>query len=68
MSVTASPQAKDTILEIVRKQSPRPTELLELLQATLSYREVQDTLALLLDTGEIEMGSDRRLRVPQVAA
>jgi hypothetical protein len=66
--MTSSSRAKESVLDIVRTQSPRPTELLELLQVKLSYREVQDTLALLLDTGEIEMGADRRLRVPQVTA
>jgi hypothetical protein len=68
MTSSVSSDTKNLVLDLVRTNSPRPSELLEQLHDTLSYHDVQDALAVLLDSGQIEMGPDRRLHVPQVAA
>jgi hypothetical protein len=55
--------AKTRVLAVVRDQQPRPTELLDLLQAELAYSSVQRARSELLDAGELELSSDRHLRI-----
>jgi hypothetical protein len=69
MTSSVSADIKNRLLDLVRTKSPRPTELLTLLlKNDVSYSDVQDALALLLDSGEIEMDADRRLHIPPAAA
>ena len=68
MIYAVTPAVRNRILTMVREHTPRPTELLTLLQHELSYRDVQDALSELLDNGEIVLDSERHLRVPPVAA
>ena len=58
----ASPDVIESVLERIRNESPRPTELLQLLPE-FSYEEVQDALSELLESAEVELASDRRLHV-----
>lgn len=60
-------QTRDEVVRVVRENSPRPTELLKLLESRMSYRDVQDALAELLETGEVTLDSDRRLIVKSAA-
>jgi len=55
------------VLALIDKNSPRPTELLEIAK-DLSYSEIQDVIAELLDSGQIELDADRRLRSRKSAA
>jgi hypothetical protein len=64
-SGAGDPQAR--VLQLISSKSPRPTELLQLLKEELSYREIQDAVRALLDSGYIELGSDRQLRVTKIA-
>ncbi len=61
-------ETRDEVVGMVRKHSPRPTELLKLLEERMSYREVQDALAELLESGEITLDSERRLIAKPLAA
>jgi hypothetical protein len=68
-SASIDPRTRELILELIRQEPLRPTEILDNLMAEqLTLAQVQDTLAILLNTGVIEMGADRRLHVAQVAA
>ena len=60
---TASRTAKDRVLAYVTERRPRPTELLDLLHGELSYSDIQDVVSELLDTGELELTSDRHLHI-----
>ena len=63
------PSTKQLVLDLLSNGPLRPTEVLEaLLRNGLTPTHIQDDLALLLDTGEIEMQADRRLHVAGVAA
>jgi len=68
-SGSIDPRTRELILELIRVEPRRPTEILDSLmikQQTLP--QVRDALAMLLDTGVIEMGPDRRLHVAEAAA
>lgn len=62
------PLTRQLVLELLAKEPLRPTEVLAKLLPKLTPAQIQNNLALLLDTGEIEMGPDRRLHVAKVAA
>jgi hypothetical protein len=62
MIYAVTPAVRDRVLKVVREGSPRPTELLDLLQKEFSYRDVEDALSELLDSGQIVLGSDRHLK------
>ncbi len=51
------------VLEVIRQQSPRPMQLMELLEPALRYRDIQDALLELLESGTVTLSSDRRLSV-----
>jgi hypothetical protein len=68
MIYTVTPALRNRVLAEVRDRSPRPTELLELLHNQFSYRDVQDALSELLENGRLILDSERRLRLPQIAA
>jgi predicted transcriptional regulator len=55
------------IVALIDKHSPRPTELLQLAN-DLPYAVIQDVIAELLDSGQIELDADRRLRTRRAAA
>jgi hypothetical protein len=61
-------ETRDEVIRMIRDNSPSPTELLKLLESRLSYREIQEALAELLESGEILLDSDRRLSVKSRAA
>lgn len=68
-SASIDSRTRDLILELIRLKPLLPTEILEsLVKEQQTPRQVQDALAILLDTGVIEMGVDRRLHLAQVAA
>jgi len=60
---------RELILELLRVEPRRPTEILEnLTPKQQASAQVRDALAVLLDTGVIEMGADRRLHLAKAAA
>ena len=61
------PKRLALVLDEIEKQSPRPTELLEILAPQLSYSEIQDAVGELLDTGTAQLSADRRLRAAHAA-
>lgn len=68
-AASIDPRAKQLILQVIQDESLRPTELVQnLLEKQLTPSAIQDALAVLLDTGVIEMGPDRRLHLAEVAA
>jgi hypothetical protein len=68
-SASMDPRTRELILELIRVAPLRPTEILDsLMLKQQTPPQVRDTLAILLDTGVIEMGSDRRLHIAAVAA
>ncbi len=68
-SASIDPRTRQLILQLIQDQPLRPSELLQnLLEKQLTPSAIQDALAILLDTGVIEMGPDRRLHLAQVAA
>jgi hypothetical protein len=62
------PKRLELVLDKIEKQSPKPTELLEILASQLSYTEIQDAVGELLDTGTAKLTADRRLRAVHSAA
>ncbi len=68
-SSSIDPRTKQLVLQLLQTQPLPLTELLGALRAQeLSASTIQDALAILLDTGVIEMGPDRRLHLAQVVA
>jgi len=62
-------RTRDLILELIKQEALQPTEVLSRLVAKqLTFNQIQDALAILLDKGIIEMHSDRRLHISQVPA
>ena len=61
-------EIRDRVLELVRRDSPRPTELLKTLESQMSYSDVQDVISELLDSGEVVLDSERRLHVKAESA
>jgi hypothetical protein len=62
-------RTRELILDLVKEEALQPTEILTKLMAKqLTFNQIQDALAILLDKGIIEMHSDRRLHISQVAA
>ena len=53
----------DRVLEQVQKDSPRPIELLTVLESQMSYRDVQDAISELLDSDKVILDSDRKLHI-----
>lgn len=68
MVCMVAPETRNEVLRMVQEHSPRPTELLKLLSAKLSYDEIQDALSELLDSGEVVLNSDRHLNLRTRAA
>ena len=62
MPCAVASDAKGVVLKAIRSKNPRPTELLQLLGPSLSYREIQDAVGALLESDEVELDKDRRLR------
>jgi hypothetical protein len=58
---------RQRIARLIADNSPRPTELLKMAN-DLSYGEVQDVIAELLDSGQVELDVDRRLKSKRPAA
>ncbi|HXJ94556.1 MAG TPA: hypothetical protein VMT20_17045 [Terriglobia bacterium] len=66
ISTVASPAtetAKDRLLAVIAEYPVRPTDLLEQLQADISYGSFQDALSELLDAGKVKLGPDLLLRL-----
>jgi hypothetical protein len=49
----------------IRDHQPTPLELLMNFRSAVAYQLLQDFLREMLETGAIQFGSDRRLRVPR---
>ena len=62
MACSVADEVKNAVLGKVQEESPRPTELLLMLRDSFSYGEIQDALGALLESGEVELDKDRRLR------
>lgn len=60
--------AHELLLEVIRELSPLPTELIARLSGRLSYQQVQDTLADLMESGDVQLDSSLHLRVTSRAA
>lgn len=68
-SGSIDPGTRALILELIRAESLRPTQVLErLLKKDQKLTQVQDALAVLLDSGTIEMDEDRHLHMAGIAA
>jgi hypothetical protein len=62
-------RTRELILELIGREALQPTEILsKLKEKELTFNQIQDALAILLDKGIIEMHSDRRLHISQVTA
>jgi len=62
-------RTRELVLNLVRQKALQPTEILsKLKEEQLTFNQIQDALAILLDKGIIEMHSDRRLHISQVPA
>jgi hypothetical protein len=66
MATVAAIDNVEIVSGAIEQNAPKPTELLGLLGAQLSYEEIQDVVSELLEAGTIEFGSDRRLRLVHV--
>jgi hypothetical protein len=65
------PRAKDLVLQLLGEHEAGllPTEIFNrLTDQQLTPTQIQTALAILLDTGVIEMEVDRRLHIAQVVA
>jgi hypothetical protein len=58
----------EKVLEVIRAKSPLPTDLIRCFSDEMSYREVQDILAELIESGEVELDSSLHLRINPRAA
>jgi len=67
MACMATENACRLVAEQIAQHSPRPTDLLTLLDGQLSYSEIQEALAELLHSGEIVLDSERHLRIKEAA-
>jgi len=61
-------QVRERVLRVIREHSPLPTELVELLSKEMSYREVQDILSELIESGEVNLDSNLHLQIKPLAA
>ncbi len=61
-------QIRDRVLEEIREHSPLPTELVAELKNEMSYREVQDVLSELIESGRVSLDSSLHLHAKQLAA
>ena len=69
MTCVANAEIQRRLVQVVGEKNPRPTQLLELLkQEDVSYQQIQDALSELLNSGAIQLGSDRRLSIPNHSA
>jgi hypothetical protein len=62
------PQIRERVLAEIREHSPLPTELVGQLRNEMSYRDVQDVVSELIESGEVTLDSDLRLHVKRLAA
>ena len=67
MSCMVSNNASRLVAEKIAQHSPLPTDLLALLEGQLSYGEIQDAIADLLDHDQIVLDADRHLRMKNAA-
>ena len=65
MVCMVEPQIRGVVLEAIRGSSPRPTDLIALLSDQMSYRDVQDALSELIESGQVELDSSLHLRIKQ---
>jgi len=68
MVCMVEPQVRERVLRAIKEHSPLPTELVELLNKEMSYREVQDALSELIESGEVTLDSNLHLHVKVRAA
>jgi len=68
MVCMVEPQIRERVLAQIRERSPLPTELVGLLENDMSYREVQDVLSELIESGEVILDSDLHLHIKPLAA
>jgi predicted kinase len=68
MVCMVEPRIRERVIDAIGERAPLPTELVELLSADMSYREVQDVLSELLESGQVVLDSDLHLRSNRVAA
>jgi hypothetical protein len=68
MVCMAEPHIHESIVKVIREESPLPTELIKRFSREMSYRQVQDILSDLIGSGEVELDSDLHLRIKSRAA
>jgi hypothetical protein len=68
MVCMVEPQIREQVLAKIREYSPLPTELVGLLKNEMSYRDVQDVLSELIESGQVILDSDLRLHIKPLAA
>jgi len=68
MVCMVEPQIRERVLAKIREHSPLPTELVGLLKNEMSYRDVQDVLSELIESGDVTLDSDLHLHIKPLAA
>ncbi len=68
MVCMAEPQIRERVLAEIREHSPLPTELVGLLKNEMSYRDVQDVVSELIESGKVSLDSSLHLHVKRIAA
>jgi len=63
MSCMAAVDMREDVYAEIRDHQPSPMELLTKFRGSIGYRLLQDILRQMLESGDIQLGSDRRLRV-----
>ena len=63
MSCMAAVDMREDVYAEIRDHQPSPMELLIKFRGSIGYRLLQDILRQMLESGDIQLGSDRRLRV-----
>ncbi len=67
MSCVATVDVRDDVYSEIRDHQPTPMELLVRFRGTIGYQLLQDILRSMLENGEIQLGSDQRLRIRRSA-
>jgi hypothetical protein len=68
MVCMVQPEIRQAVLRLIREESPLPTELIRRLSDKISYRDVQDALSQLIESGEVELASSLHLQIKRRAA
>jgi hypothetical protein len=65
MATAVERTVRSRVLDAIKEQPLRPTELLLKLRPEFYGQEVEGALSELIDRGEVQFGKDRKLRIEQ---